>query len=558
MPFEAKQFAAAGGVPHLGRLIPTAGDNPLTVRGKSHRGHVFQVASERLPGQVSLPLPIVPFKTTVRRLLRLFQHLPQPAEVVLFPGLLSQVHLGHVKVAARFGLFYVRPQALLLLGFLGALGVVLRRLGGEPLLRFGIPGPAGLERLPAANDDSDHEGGGNGGSCGEHHLVPTKGLLDPVGRAGRTGGDRFVVEVPLQVGSQTAGSLVTARPVLFQALHHDPVQIAFELVEQLRGVGGSALGRGREFLALQRRQARARADRLLLPNRLAHRVDARRHQLFRIKGSAARQQFVEQHPQAVDVAARVDVQTGHDRLFGAHVSGGADERFKLREEGLVRQPPFGGLRNSKINHLRHGHAVVDGHEDVRRLDVAVDDPFLVRVLDGLANLDEQVEPIARGKPGFVTILRDLDAAHQFHDEVGPAGVGCAAIEHLGDVGMIHHGQCLALGFEAGNDRLRVHPQFDDLEGDPPAHRFLLLGHIDHAHAAFADLLEELVAANDGTRAFVRPGVQQDGLGLPPTLARFQEVNFSRVVKGREQLVNPSAQVPILATGAEKIPFPRLG
>ena len=34
-------------------------------------------------------------------------------------------------------------------------------------------------------------------------------------------------------------------------------------------------------------------------------------------------------------------------------------------------------------------------EDVRRLDVAVDDALLVRVLDGLADLDEQIEPLAR-------------------------------------------------------------------------------------------------------------------------------------------------------------------
>jgi hypothetical protein len=35
---------------------------------------------------------------------------------------------------------------------------------------------------------------------------------------------------------------------------------------------------------------------------------------------------------------------------------------------------------------------VQRDEDVRRLDVAVDDPLLVRVLDGLADLDEQFEP----------------------------------------------------------------------------------------------------------------------------------------------------------------------
>ncbi len=43
----------------------------------------------------------------------------------------------------------------------------------------------------------------------------------------------------------------------------------------------------------------------------------------------------------------------------------------------------------------HGHrlAVLEGDEDVRRLDVAVDDPLLVRVLDGMADLGEEVQAL---------------------------------------------------------------------------------------------------------------------------------------------------------------------
>ena len=57
------------------------------------------------------------------------------------------------------------------------------------------------------------------------------------------------------------------------------------------------------------------------------------------------------------------------------------------------------LGDAEINHLGHRHAVVHRHQDVRRLDVAVNDPFLVRVLDGLANLDEQLQPCAGGQIG---------------------------------------------------------------------------------------------------------------------------------------------------------------
>ena len=120
--------------------------------------------------------------------------------------------------------------------------------------------------------------------------------------------------------------------------------------------------------------------------------------------------------------------------------------------------------------------------------------------------------------------------------------------------MVHHGQRLSLRLEAGDDRLRVHAQLDDLQRNLAAHGLLLLSHINHAHAAFADLLHEFVTADDSARALVRPGVGRNGLGRPHRLARFQEIKFSRLVERREQFVNASAQVPILAAGPEEIPF----
>ena len=85
------------------------------------------------------------------------------------------------------------------------------------------------------------------------------------------------------------------------------------------------------------------------------------------------------------------------------------------------------------------------------LEVAVDDPLLVGVLHGLADLHEQFQSLPRREAVLVAILGDRDAADQLHDEVGPAGVGRAAVEHAGDVGMVHQGQGLALGLETGDD-----------------------------------------------------------------------------------------------------------
>ena len=125
--------------------------------------------------------------------------------------------------------------------------------------------------------------------------------------------------------------------------------------------------------------------------------------------------------------------------------------MQLRVNRRVRQPAFRRLGDAEINHLGHRHAVVQRDEDVRRLDVAMDDALLMRVLDGLANLDEQVEPFLGGEIVLVAVIGDADAAHQFHHEVRPARFGRARIQHLGDVGMIHHRQRLPFRLEPGDD-----------------------------------------------------------------------------------------------------------
>ena len=65
------------------------------------------------------------------------------------------------------------------------------------------------------------------------------------------------------------------------------------------------------------------------------------------------------------------------------------------EQRPLGQPLVGRLGDAEVDHLGHRLAVVERHQDVRRLDVAVDDPLLVGVLDRLADRDEQLQPLAR-------------------------------------------------------------------------------------------------------------------------------------------------------------------
>ena len=124
-------------------------------------------------------------------------------------------------------------------------------------------------------------------------------------------------------------------------------------------------------------------------------------------------------------------------------------------------------------------------------------PFLMGVLNGLADLDEQLQPLARIEPPLVAELGDRDAPDQFHHEVGAAAVRRAGVEHLGDVRVVHQRQGLPLGLEAGEDLAAVHAGLDDLQRHLAADRLFLLGHVDAAHAAFAEQFQQLVGANDG-------------------------------------------------------------
>ena len=154
-----------------------------------------------------------------------------------------------------------------------------------------------------------------------------------------------------------------------------------------------------------------------------------------------------------------------------------------------------GLGQAEVDDLGDGLAVVEADEDVRGLQVAVDDALLMGVLDGLANRDEELEPLLDREADVVAVLGDRHAFDVFHDEVRPAFVGHAAVKDLGDVGMVHQGEGLPLGLEPREDLARVHARLDELEGDAALDRLGLLGDPDGAHAAFADLLQQLVAAD---------------------------------------------------------------
>jgi hypothetical protein len=104
---------------------------------------------------------------------------------------------------------------------------------------------------------------------------------------------------------------------------------------------------------------------------------------------------------------------------------------------------------------------------------------------------------------------------------------------------VHEPERLPLSREASQHRLRVRPRLDELDRDERLDRLALFGYPDGAHAAVADLLEELVASSDdgadergrrcvrcrGARVtLVRPDEQLAGSGMSIE-EKFQPLQF---------------------------------
>jgi hypothetical protein len=157
---------------------------------------------------------------------------------------------------------------------------------------------------------------------------------------------------------------------------------------------------------------------------------------------ATREQRKQQQTELVHIGA--DRHRLASELLGGRVRGRHDTVAGQREPGVparVVQP----LRNPEVEEL---HVSVFVHEDIRRLEIAMDDEIAVRVLDGLAHLAEQAEAPGEVERVRFAVLVQRHALDQFHHEVRRPLVGHPAAEQPGDVWVAQTGQGFALPREA--------------------------------------------------------------------------------------------------------------
>ena len=89
------------------------------------------------------------------------------------------------------------------------------------------------DRLPGADDCAQHQRYAHHGCGQDPHRVAAGELVESVRGRRWTGLHGFVVQVPLHIRCETIGRFVAAVAVLFQGLHHNPVELAPHQLRQL-------------------------------------------------------------------------------------------------------------------------------------------------------------------------------------------------------------------------------------------------------------------------------------------------------------------------------------
>ncbi len=339
--------------------------------------------------------------------------------------------------------------------------------------------------------------------------MPAKELAQTIETARRAGGDRLVEQVTLEILRQLGGGAVPALALLRHRPGDDPVELAGELAPQARRFAPATLGAGARVGGVGA-EARARQGRLLVADAAQ---DLRKRRVAKLEGGDAREQLVEQRAERVDVGAGVEIEA-HRRLLRAHVGGRADELAEAGGEGAPGETGIDGAGDPEVDHLGDGSPFFRGDEDVAGLQVAVNDPLLVRRVHGMADGGEELEALADGQAARVAVFDQRRAVHQLHREVGAPFGRRAGVEDAGDRAVIHPRQDLAFDLEAPHDLAGVHPELDQLQCDAALDRRLLDRLVDLPHTALADLADDAIGADLGTRRRVesdrRQGVEEIG------------------------------------------------
>jgi hypothetical protein len=244
------------------------------------------------------------------------------------------------------------------------------------------------------------------------------------------------------------------------------------------------------------------------------------------------QHLVEHARDRIDVGCRPDHDVARGLLW-AHVEGRSDRKAGLGQpratRGAHRQrdPEVGDYRLPGVN------------QNVRRLDVAVDDLVAVCVVERTRHRDGDVHGLTHGKLFLAfQLLAQALALHVGHDVV-QEGVGLPGVVQRQDVRVLQVGRRLDLGEEALGSHDGGQLGLEHLERDLPL-VLHVLGEIDRRHAPLPDLaLDDVAGAERRVEAFDgRAGHADPSGGGKRTPAIIQDPRGGRKLGPRPRIEVP--------------------
>ncbi len=141
----------------------------------------------------------------------------------------------------------------------------------------------------------------------------------------------------------------------------------------------------------------------------------------------------------------------------------------------------------------HRNRRPEGETDVARLEIAVDQPFAVDVMDRFTERHGQRHGFGDGD-GAVAVEARLKrlAVHQLHHVVGADVLGDTEVGDLCDPRAVHPRQSASLAFEAADQLVVPVADAEHLEGES-ASEGDVLDLEDVSHSASADLADDAIA-----------------------------------------------------------------
>ena len=202
------------------------------------------------------------------------------------------------------------------------------------------------------------------------------------------------------------------------------------------------------------------------------------------KGRLPADHFIEHAAQRPDVGAVVDLHTLG--LLGAHVGGGSERRVQfgeLRARGEQRQPE-----------VHDGDVALVVDDGIGGFDVAMNDVFFVGRFQAARDLASDIERLGDGnRARFDSLVKALAFDKGEHHEGSPIGLG--DFVNGANVGMPQSGGRLGFAPETLAGVLILEKmRREELQRHRPI-EFGVLGLVDHAHAAFAELGGDLVVVD---------------------------------------------------------------